>query len=233
MNGTETAPLKPHQTTLVLAAVASLLLWVVPYFGWLLLPLIYLNTHIHEMCHALIAVGTGGQVEFIRVFASGGGVTPVSGGNFTLISTAGYLGATIIGGLMIWFSRSEKGAAMTLRILAVLLFISLLLWVRGDSVGVISSVFWIAALFAIPSLLKDRQLIFAAQLLGMQQCLTSVQGLYILFRISAYGGPDSDATNMAQLTHIPAMVWAVLWGLTGLGVLWITLQSSWKYRPGS
>ncbi|HVT13802.1 MAG TPA: M50 family metallopeptidase [Fimbriimonadaceae bacterium] len=223
--------LRPHQSTLVLAAVVSVVLWLVPYCGWLLLPLVYLNTHIHEMCHALIAVGTGGQVEFIRVFANGGGVTPVMGGNLTLISTAGYIGATIIGGLMIWFSRSEKGSATMLRILAVLLLISLLMWVRGDWVGLLSSVFWIAALFAIPSLLKRNQLVFAAQFLGLQQCLNSIQGLYVLLKISAYGGPDSDATNMARYTGIPAMFWALLWGAIGLGMLWVTLRSAWKSRP--
>ncbi|HWA81977.1 MAG TPA: M50 family metallopeptidase [Fimbriimonadaceae bacterium] len=231
MNGTNSESLRPHQSTLILAAVVSIVLWLVPYFGWLLLPLVYLNTHIHEMCHALLAVGTGGQVEYIRVFSSGGGVTPVTGGNLTLISTAGYIGATIIGGLMIWFSRSEKGAATLLRVLAVLLVISLLLWVRGDLVGLLSSVFWIVALLAIPSLVKGSRLVFAAQFLGIQQCVNSIQGLYVLLKISAYGGPDSDATNMANYTGIPALFWALLWGAIGLGVLWVTLRSAWRSRP--
>src|SRR5690348_9171182 len=103
-------PLRPHQNTLVIAAVVSLLLWIMPVFGYILLPLQYLNTHLHEFSHALVAIATGGSVDTIKVFSDGSGVTYASGVDI-LVNSAGYIGATIIGGLMIVFSRTERGAA--------------------------------------------------------------------------------------------------------------------------
>lgn len=225
-------PLKPHQNTLTVAALVSLLLWVVPFFGLVLLPLQYLNTHLHEFCHALAAVATGGQVDYIHVFGSGGGVT-LGSGNPYAVDPAGYLGATIIGALMILSSRTERGAAITLRTVGVVLSLSLLLWVRGDLVGIVSGLAWIACLFALPVKVKGRNLVFVAQLLGIQQCLSSIQSLYILFRISAFGGAQSDAAIMAQDTGIPALFWAVLWGLIGLGALYATLRVAWSTHPAS
>jgi hypothetical protein len=229
MQPSSTASLKPHQTTLIVVALISLLLWIVPGFGFILLPLQYLNTHLHEWCHAFMAMITSGEVRDIKVFANGSGTT-IASGSAILVSSAGYIGATIIGGLMIWCSRSERGAAVTLRTLSVLLAFSFIFWIRGDAVGVVSGLVWMIALFGLPFLVKGRQLVFVGQLLGMQQCLAAVQALYILLKISAFSNVHSDAANMASLTAIPAIVWALLWGATGLGVLYVTLRATWTGR---
>jgi hypothetical protein len=218
--------LKPHQSSLILAGLASLILWVVPVFGFILLPLQYLNTHLHEFSHALIAALTGGPVDHIQVFANGSGVT-LAGGSPILVSSAGYIGATILGGLMIRFGGTERGAAIVLRATGAILAFSLLFWVRGDLVGVLSGILWTLALFAAPHFMQGRPLVFTAQLVGMQQCLASVQALYILYNISAYGG-QSDAANMASYTGVPAIFWALLWGVIGLGAVLMTLRSSWN-----
>jgi hypothetical protein len=226
--GSRTSSLKPHQTTLMIAALVSLLLWIVPVFGFVLLPLQYLNTHLHEFSHAFMAILTGGNVENIHVYAAGNGVTLASGSPF-LVSSAGYVGAVILGALTIWFGRTEKGASVILRVLAVLLVFSFIFWVRGDSVGVISGIFWIAVLLGLPAILKGSQLVFAAQFIGMQQCLAAVQALYVLLNISAYGG-QSDAQNMANFTGVPAMFWAILWGGIGIAAFYVTLRASWSNR---
>lgn len=220
--------LRPHQSSLLLAAIASLVLWVVPFFGFILLPLQYLNTHLHEFSHAFVAMVTGGPVEYIHVFSNGSGVT-LAGGSPVLVSSAGYLGATIIGACIIRFSSEAKGATLMLRLTGVFLAFSMIFWVRGDLVGVVSGIFWTAALFAIPHLAKEKALVFIAQLIGMQQCLASVQALYILLNISAYGG-DSDAQNMAGYTNVPAMFWALLWGGLGIAAVVVTLRSAWNPR---
>jgi len=224
--------LQQHQVTLIAAAIVSLVFWVVPQLGFILLPLQYLNTHLHEFSHTIVATVTGGEVFNIHVFANGSGVTLIAGGSPILTSSAGYLGATIIGGLMILFSRSEKSARLTLWTIAGILLFSFIFWVRGDLVGIVSGLVWIALLSGIPFCVKGRNLVFIAQFLGMQQCLESVQALYVQFKVSAYPVEvASDAGNMAQYTHIPEIFWAVLWGAIGLSVLYLTLRSAWKTRP--
>ena len=223
--------LQAHQATLVAAAVVSLVFWVIPQLAFVLLPLQYLNTHLHEFSHAIVGTATGGDVLNIHVFARGGGVTPIAGGSMILTSSAGYPGATIIGGLMILLGRGERSAKLVLWSIGCILLFSTIFWVRGDVVGFTAGLIWMAVLFGLPFLVKGRNLVFAAQFLGMQQCLASVQSLYILLRVSAYPGMQSDADNLAQYTHVPAMFWALLWALIGIGVLFVTLRSAWRNRP--
>ncbi len=230
---TPTGRLKPHQASILIAAGVSLLLWAIPVFGFVLLPLQYLNTHLHEFSHAFVGIVTGAEVGPIRVFANGSGVTLVAGGSPVLVSSAGYIGATIIGALVILFGRTERGAEITLRSVAVVLVLSFAFWVRGDLIGVVSGIFWIGALLWLPSVLKGKNLVLLAQFIGMQQCLASIQALYILLKISVYPDVASDAGNMAKITGVPAMVWAVLWGMIGLGTLYVTLRAAWGQRPAA
>lgn len=102
--------LKPHQVAIVAAGLASLVLWAIPYVHFMLLPLEYLNTHIHELCHAIVGTMTGAQVDHIEVHVAGDGVTPIRGGNVFLEVSAGYVGATIVGLFIMLGSRTEKSA---------------------------------------------------------------------------------------------------------------------------
>jgi hypothetical protein len=226
----ESTSLRPHQTAIVAAAIAAVVGYLVPLAGTLLLPLQYLNTHLHELGHAMAAVVTGGHVEHILIRSDGSGVTPISGGLMLLIGPAGYVGAACIGAVLIYYGRTENGARVMLRALAIIMSIGLLLWLRGDLFGIGSGIVWIGALFGGASLLKGRGLLFAAQFLGIQQCLTSLQAVFGLLQISAYTGYHSDARLMQDATMIPAVVWAFGWCLLSLVLIVWTLRAAWN-RP--
>lgn len=219
--------LRPHQSALLLAMGVTLVAWMIPLAGQVLLPLQYLNTHLHEFCHAIVAICTGGQVEGISVFRDGSGVTPVAGGWLLFVASAGYVGAAVGGAMVILFSRHEPGARLTLRILALLLLASMVLWVRHDAWGVISGIFWIVALAGL-SVLNGKALLFAAQFIGVQQCLSSFQSLFTLLKISAVGEGQSDATLMANATHIPALIWTLLWCGLSLALVTAGLRRAWR-----
>ena len=67
-------PLKPHQRAIVIAAVLTLVSWFILPLQLVLLPLQFLNTHLHEMAHAITAVATGGEAHFIAVYGDASGV---------------------------------------------------------------------------------------------------------------------------------------------------------------
>lgn len=203
--------LRHDQTTLLWAAVACLLAMFVPVIQLIGIPLEYLNAHTHEMCHAIAAVLTGGSVQHIIVFSDASGVTPIYGGMLPIIGSAGYVGASIIGVLLILSSRTPKGARRSLRILAGALTLSMLIWVRGDTVGVVSGMVWIAALFAAASYLPERGVLFTATFLGLEQCLHSIQSLLTLTNISLFTHQHSDAALLQQSTGLSAAFWAVGW----------------------
>jgi hypothetical protein len=223
--------LRPHQSAFVLSAILSVALWFIPFLRWITVPLQYVNTHVHEGWHALTAVATGGMVGHIQVHANGNGETFTAGGWEFLISSAGYLGAALTGGLMILFARTPRSAKLVLILLGLALSYSLFVWVRSDLFGIASCAAWIVGLFAIAFVVPVDKRLFIAQFLGIQQCLNAVQSLFFLVHISGFGEAQSDAGNMQQFTHIPAIIWAGLWTLISLGMMFVALRLSWRSGP--
>lgn len=216
------------QNALLIASAISLAGFLIPYASYILLPVQYLNTHIHELGHALAAVMTGGRVLNIHVFAAGNGVTMTGGGFELIISSAGYVGATIFGGLMVAFSNTEKGARTMLQLLGAVMLLSMALWVRGDVVGVLSGLFWVLGAFVASLKMRGLGLIVVAQFIGIQQCLSALQSLWVLLRITTYPGIENDAMNLEKSTGIPAMVWALVWSAISLAVLWVSFRRGWS-----
>ena len=215
------------QKLLLAAGATSAVLWALPGFGIVTLPLVYLNTHIHELCHALAAAATGGMAERIVVNANGNGTTLTSGGWDLAISSAGYVGASLIGAFIIAMARNPKGAKSVLTGLAVFLALGMALWVRGGAVGIAAGIGWVVLLLAGAYQLQGATLLFFAQFIGVQQSLTSVLGLYILFKINVQTGLENDALSAQQVSGVPALIWALLWiGISGLG-LWAGLRFAW------
>lgn len=200
----------------------------IPYIRWGLLPLIYLNTHIHEAMHALATLATGGQVDRIVVFANGEGVTPVLGGMLLPIASAGYLGSAALGAGIIAWCRSAQNAQIIARGLGILLFISMLLWVRGDLVGLISGVFWIAALWFIQGIQNGEHRMLAVQFIGVQQCLNATMSLRDLLILTSRSQVQNDAGLMENATGLPAVVWAICWALIGILAVIAALRSVFK-----
>ncbi len=221
-------PQNKAQKALLTASLLSAVALVVPGAALLLLPVQYLNTHVHEFAHALAAMLTGGHVRDIHVFSSGGGVTMLGGGIAVVIGSAGYVGATIFGGLMVAYSRTEHGARTMLMVLAGLITVSMILWVRGDAIGLLSGVFWLAASVIAALKMRGLGLIVTAQFIGIQQCLSALQSLWVLLKINTYQGVENDAAILEKATGLPAMVWAVAWGLISLAVLWVSFRRGWS-----
>jgi hypothetical protein len=222
--------LLPHQTAIIAAILVSCVAYLVPPLHLAFLPIQYLDTHLHEMCHALMAVGTGGQPEDIIVRSNGSGETPVMGGNMFLVASAGYLGATLLGAAMIFFGSTPGRARGALLAIAACLGISMLLWVRGDAVGVAMGLFWMAALFCGGWFLHGMPALFVCQLIGFEQCLNAVGSVYELLKISVYTEVHSDATILANLTMIPAAVWATLWCLFSVVMVGFTVRKAWALK---
>lgn len=222
--------MRRDQKLLLLAAALSLLAWSFVEVRWAVIPLVFLNTHIHEMLHALAAVATGGETRFIQVFANGGGVTATAGGSPLVVSSAGYVGASALGGALIYFARDPVRARRTLIVLGSVLGVGMLLWLRGDGVGWATGAGWVAACFALARWLKGLAVVFAAQFLGIQQCLTSLQALLVLVNASVAPDQPSDAVNLAKITPIPALGWAIGWGVLSLLILFVAIRAAWKAR---
>lgn len=224
---------KSAKWALCWAAAASVLLMIIPGLSVLALPLQYLNTHVHEFCHAFAALLTGGQAHLIHVYASGSGRALTSGGMFLAIVSAGYVGTAAFGAAMIALSRNVSGARLAMGLLGGLVGVAVLLWVRADIVGVLSGLFWAGLLLYLANRMRGVASLVAAQFLGVQLCLTTLQSFLVLFQVIGYAGIENDATIAYRATGIPAVLWAGMWSLTGLGLMGLALRYAWKARPSA
>ena len=220
--------LRKDQKLLIAAAFTILAVYAVPLLRPFILPLTYFNTHIHELAHALAALVTGGMPQHIIVNADGSGATPILGGNILLVASAGYMGSTIFGGLLILGSRTEKTARTTLYATFALFVLSVLLLVRVNPVGIISGILWAAALGASAKYLKNDSLIFLTRFLGLSLCLTSFQSFLTLLQLTATTTSHNDAMLLQQATMIPAILWTLAWITLSAIALFATLKSAWK-----
>jgi hypothetical protein len=211
-----------------LSVALSIVLPFIPFLKWGLLPFDLLNTHLHELFHALATIVSGGQVERIEVYSTGAGVTLSRGGFVPLILMSGYLGASLFGASMVMACRSERASMIWLRILGGMVLGSNILWVRGDIVGFALGVAWPIVIFFCSSRLKGESLLFAAQFLAVQQCLNSVKSLRDLVLLSG-SEITTDAQMLANETHIPSIVWASIWmivSLVGIGVAMVKINKT-------
>jgi hypothetical protein len=163
----------------------------------------------HELSHAIAAWATGGTVLHIELNANQGGATQSAGGWPLVILNAGYVGSLIWGVALLWMAKSPDRARWTTTLLGVMLGGVALWFVRPiASFGFAFALSSAAALFVLSRLLPGDILSGLIRALG----LFSV--LYALFDIrdDVFGGAGpTDASMLAELTHVPAMAWGVGW----------------------
>jgi hypothetical protein len=263
---------------LLLASVASFIVASLPYGDILTYPFRLFVTYVHETGHALANILTLGHVTGMVVNPDGSGTTYSVGGIRIITSSAGYLGSTLFGALLLLLCRQVNNApkiltGLALGVLSVtLIFIgfgylplllslmlgamALLWWLRPQMtlrtksilsysalltfcglIGVLAvtnSLFaWIAGLvltiglFAAATLLPLKAAHFLLSFLAVQCCLNALSDLQHLVFLSLNTNTATDAGNMERYTGIPAIFWAVIWGLSSLVILSITL---WSYR---
>ncbi|CCM00258.1 uncharacterized protein FIBRA_02288 [Fibroporia radiculosa] len=98
---TPTSEQVPVLYVIVVYTVVIFALWVIPGVRLLINPLKLFTIGLHEFCHIVAAVFTGGKVEQVTIDPDRGGATEVKGGKPLCILVAGYFGSTIFGGIFV------------------------------------------------------------------------------------------------------------------------------------
>jgi hypothetical protein len=202
----------------------------------LLYPFKLFTTWVHECAHALMIVLVGGRVTSITIEPDTSGLTqslvPVGRMARGLVASAGYLGAAVVGCLLIAATRVEKWAHGILLGLGAFMLITLVLWLRNFfGFGVVLA--WGIALVALARKGIGNAQRFLLSLLGIQVALNSVYDIRVLFLIDR---GQSDAETMARLFLLPSWVWATTWMLMSVAMLgatlWVTRRRVWTASQG-
>lgn len=232
---------KPQLSLLLWATLASVGLWIislfVPFTSYLVYPLQLFATFVHEGSHVLAAVLTGSQVLSLTVSPDTSGVVWSAANGWLaqlLISSAGYLGTTAFGTLLLVWMRYGLSSRIGLYVSAG--FVGIMTLVFGlifpiwnvfsanVSIGsvaftVLSGAALTAGLFAIAKYATEKWANFSLAFLSVQCLLNAVFSLKTLFFVSTMTDAQSDALNMANATGIPSILWVLIW--IGISVVMI------------
>jgi Peptidase M50B-like len=205
------------------AAAVSLVVSLTPWAEILLYPFRLFTTWVHECSHALAAVLVGGHVRSITIQPDTSGLTlsmiPTSRVAQGLVTSAGYLGAAVVGCLLMAATRVPRWAHAILLGLGGCLFLTAVLWMR-NLFGIVVVLAWGVALVLLARKGMAHAVRFFLSLLAVQVALNAVYDIRVLFQVE---GGRSDAATMAQLFLLPSWVWAAAWMLASLAMLGATL----------
>ena len=202
---------------LIMAGVLVVFLPNLPFGQYILYPLTILTTWFHEMGHGLTGMLLGYDFERLIIYASGSGVAESSylGRPSALanaaVSAGGPLAPSVIGSLLILASSRERFWRPALAMLAGVIVLSVLIWVRS-LVGVIVLPLVAATLAAIAWKAKSSLARFTLQFLGLLAALSMFRDWDYLFSQSAVIGGQpmlSDTGAIEQALWLPYWMWAI------------------------
>jgi hypothetical protein len=212
----------PPATTLVATlAMAALLVFYPP--TWRLLR--HVVTIAHEGGHAAVAGMTGRSLEGVRLHSDTSGLT-VSRGRprgigVVLTLLAGYPAPAAVG-LAAAFALSAGRVRLTL-VCLLLLLLALLLQIR-NVFGVVSVVATGAVLLAVAGWAPSAVQAGAAYLLTWFLLLGAPRTLLELQQSrAARRARTSDVDQLADLTHVPAVIWLAVMAAGTLGALAVSV----------
>jgi Peptidase M50B-like len=213
------------------AVAVSLIVSVTPWAGILLYPFKLFTTWVHECGHAVAALLVGGRVMSITIQPNTSGLTHslVPSGHLArgVVASAGYLGAAMVGCLLMAATRVEKWAHKILLGLGVCMLVTVVLWMRNPF-GVFAMVACGVALIALARHGMADAVRFLLSLLAIQVALNAVYDIRVLFLI---GRGRSDAATMQELFLLPSWVWATMWMVMSVAMLTATLWATNGRRP--
>jgi len=225
---------KRQERALVLALLASLLLWNLPFGGLVLYPFKLLATWLHEMSHGMVMLLSGAGFSHLEIFRDTSGIAyaerGVGGAGRAAIASAGYMGAAVLGASLLVLGQSGRRARAILIGFGTALVLSLIFWVRNDfglgAVGVGALACLVVARFA-----GEGVALFLVNFVAAQACVNAVLDIRVLFRpqlvINGRVVVVSDAHNMAAVSFGSAWMWAGVWLAWSFACFFVALRVSY------
>jgi hypothetical protein len=172
-------------------------------------------TLVHEGSHATVALLTGRRLAGIRLHSDTSGLT-VSvgrprGPGMVATAAAGYLGPGLLGLAAAWLASRGHGVAVLW--ILVLLLLGVLLAIR-NWFGLWSVLVTGTALVAVTWWASEAWQSTASYAIAWFLLLGAIRPTLELL---GHRGAGSDADVLARLTHVPALVWVLVFGVGTIG----------------
>src|SRR5690349_13778970 len=218
-----------HWLGLLVLAFALIALWQVPWLGWVAWPFRLFGTFVHELSHGLAAIATGGDFQRFSVHADLSGLAWSAGGIRVAVSSAGYIGSAIFGGVLIALQARGLSARVLLLGMGLVFGALCVLFVR-NLFGLATGLVLTAALLAAGAKLGEAWRDGLLRVLALTLILDGYNSLFTVLQLSRTGTVETDAHAMAQMTWLPAWFWAVAWMGVSTAILFGVLRFAMRSR---
>ncbi|MDC0718227.1 M50 family metallopeptidase [Nannocystis bainbridge] len=217
------------------SAAITLLLYLVPFGGLLIYPLLLLSTLAHELGHGLAALATGGTFHAFYLWPDGSGMAVHSGpeGHVlqAIVAAGGLIGPAIVAGLCFALARRPAVARVVLGLLG-LGFLAAVALVVENPFG-----FWYISgvgllLLALAARASATTAQTALVFVAVQLALSVFSRADYLFTASAQtsaGVMPSDSAHIAAALGGSYLLWGAVCGLFSVLVLVLGL---WLFTRG-
>ena len=197
---------------------------------WVVWPLKILVVFFHELSHGFAAILTGGSVDHIEVVKEQGGLCVTRGGNRFVTLSAGYLGSLIWGGLALLLASRTRRVRWVTVTMSGLILSATVLWVRP----IVSFGFGFHLLAGLALLLIGTRLAQSVndiflKVFGLASCLYVIPDIWS--DTIARSHLRSDARMLAEMTHVPTVIWGGFWTIVALALAAMFLVKSCGTRP--
>ena len=221
---------------LLLAALATVVVWQLPFGHKILYPFTLLATYAHEMGHGLTALLMGADFEQLVMFPNGSGFARWRGSvgrlGRALISSGGLVGPSVAGAFLLAISKKESRAPFILKGMSLFMAVSALVWAR--SIFSVLFILTVAAVFWFFSRGSGKGQVFVVQFVAVQLCLAVFSDLDYMFSEGAVVDGRrqlSDVAHIEQALFLPYWVWGGLVALISFLVLGLGLRQALKSGP--
>jgi hypothetical protein len=235
-----------RQRAIAIGLLVSLALWHLPFGGLLLYPFKLLATWMHEMSHGLVMLISGAGFDRMEIYRDTSGLafgqSGVARPGRAAIAAAGYMGTPLCGAVLLVLGQSRQSARRILAALGALMALSTAIWIHNDF-GVAAMSASAATLLGLAAFAtwadraarpgQARRLgrfaaVWLVNFVAAQACINALLDIRVLFRpnlvVNGRAMGHSDAHDMATAAGGSPALWAALWLLWSLALLFVALR---------
>jgi len=216
-----------RERNLLIACGILVVLMNVSTGRYVLYPFKIFSTWVHEMCHGLAAILSGGYIAKLEIFKTGAGLAYTASPHPAFVSSAGYPGTAVTGCLLLLFRRTTLGPTIGTIGLGAAQLLSCALYVRNTWGLIFLSIQGILLLFCgwkLPAAWLEKLYTFLALTVSLN-AIENIQDLY--GSSQGYAGGElrgTDAHSVSTYWGGDYRMWATIWlvmslVLTAVGIV--------------
>jgi uncharacterized membrane protein len=215
---------------------AGILLFIVsklPFSFWIFYPFSLLATYLHEASHGIIAIVTGGKLLKFTIEPNGSGLAYTTGGIRFLITSAGYLGTTIWGALLLFGILNKTSERKILISLSLFLLIFTIIF-SGNLISFLTGIGFSIFFYLLLKIKNKNITNIIISLISIELCLQSFNDIVNLIFLSK-SNIKTDAHALSETLYgiIPPILFAIIWAIISIYIYYLVFKLSIKVSKKS